>query len=252
MARLIKMRKNNLKSILILWGFGLFALLNVWLMSWLLSSSLNPWEVYGYGGGGGGWLSKDSCPNWDYSPSYYDGLCGTPNIVEKISSGEVENNLLGSGNEYEQAYNFAFGKGITTMKTLKDADMDGKLTRTQMAKMVVNYAMNVLGRTLNTWTVCTFSDTANQSDEMKWYITKACQLGIMWINTKKFVPNGIVTRAQLWTTISRLLYGTAESGSDYYSVHLNTLKGKWVITNTNPNLVERRVFLMLMLMRAAQ
>lgn len=28
-------------------------------------------------GGGWGWSSKDKCPNWDYSPSYYDKKCGT-------------------------------------------------------------------------------------------------------------------------------------------------------------------------------
>ena len=205
--------------------------------------------------GGGGWSSKDYCPNWDTSSSFYDGTCGTLTVVEITSSWEVENNFLSDGmysQEFRDAYTFAFSKGITTMTTIKDADMEGKLIRSHMAKMVVNYAINVLGKTLNTWAVCAFSDTANQSDEMKWYITKACQLGIMWIDTKMFAPNGIVTRDQLGTVISRLLYFTPESGSPYYLVHLNVLKDKWIITNTNPALVEKRAFLMLMLMRASK
>ena len=34
-------------------------------------------------GGWGGWsVSKDNCPVWDYSPSYYDGICGnTPQYI---------------------------------------------------------------------------------------------------------------------------------------------------------------------------
>lgn len=33
------------------------------------------------GGWGGSSLSIDNCPNWDYSPSYYDKICGTAPIV---------------------------------------------------------------------------------------------------------------------------------------------------------------------------
>ena len=45
-----------------------------------------------------------------------------------------------------------------------------------MAKMIVNYAMNVLGRTLDTTAACTFTDMSKQSAEMKDYAIKACQL----------------------------------------------------------------------------
>ena len=138
------------------------------------------------------------------------------------------------------------------MPTIKQANMTWMLTRATMAKMIVNYAINVLGKTLNTWAVCTFTDTAGQSTEMQDYIIKACQLWLMWIGKTTFTPKSIVTRAQLWTVLSRLLYATPESGSPYYLVHLNTLKDKWVITNTTPTSTEKRVYLMLMLMRAAK
>lgn len=34
--------------------------------------------------GGGGTLTKDNCPNGDFSPSYYDGQCGTPGDQEEV------------------------------------------------------------------------------------------------------------------------------------------------------------------------
>jgi hypothetical protein len=38
------------------------------------------WSTWGWSGGGGSywaWSVKDSCPDWDYSTSYYDRTCGT-------------------------------------------------------------------------------------------------------------------------------------------------------------------------------
>jgi hypothetical protein len=93
---------------------------------------------------------------------------------------------------------------------------------------------------------------AGQSDEMKWYAIQACQLWIMGINRDTFAPDSIVIRAELWTVLSRMLYDTPESWTPYYLVHLNLLKEKGIITNTNPNLTETRAYVMLMLMRAAQ
>lgn len=67
----------------------------------------------------------------------------------------------------------------------------------------------------------------------------------------KFNPNNLVTRAQLGTVLSRMLYNTPDSGSPYYAVHLGVLKTSGVITDTTPTRIERRAYLMLMLMRAA-
>ncbi len=242
------------------------------------------WWGWWWGGWWGGWVSTpttDYCPKGDFSPSRYDGTCGTAKVKTIISSWDITNNLLSGGTtwditsttwsitsttwsttsttwdsaysqEYNDAFQFALSKGITTMPTIKQANMTWVLTRATMAKMIVNYAINVLGKTLNTWAVCTFTDTTGQSTEMQGYIIKACQLWLMGIGKTTFTPKNIVTRAQLWTVLSRLLYATPESGAPYYLVHLNTLKDKWVITNTTPTSTEKRVYLMLMLMRAAK
>lgn len=216
----------------------------------------------GWWGGGGGWWgslvdakTRDYCPNGDFSDDYYDGLCGIVTVVSKISSGEVANNFVVDttySQEYNDAYKFAFSKGITTIKTIKEADITGKLTRSTMAKMIVNYAVNVLGKTPDTGAVCSFTDTKTQSAEMREYAIKACQLGLMGRGKQKFSPSNIVTRDQLWTVLSRLFYNTVEGGNPYYVVHLNILKQNGIIKDVTPNLMEKRINLMLMLMRAAQ
>ena len=215
-----------------------------------------------WGGGWGAWrtLVKDVCPEWDFSASYYDNQCGTPNIVEKISSGEVENNLIGSGNEYEDAYKFAFENGITTMPTMEEANMNWYIIRSQMAKMISNFAINVLEKTPDTSKSCIFGDVSKQTEEMKWYIIKSCQLWLMgyqtdwttqWIN---FNPNMYVNRAQFGTILSRLIYGEANNGgTPFYEKHLNALKAAGIMTMIdNPFMKELRGFVMIMLMRAAQ
>jgi hypothetical protein len=45
--------------------------------------------------------------------------------------------------------------------------MTGLLIRAHMAKMMVNYAIEVLGKTVDTTKACVFTDMAGQSDEMK-------------------------------------------------------------------------------------
>jgi len=49
--------------------------------------------------------------------------------------------------ELEDAYDYAYGIGITTMSTIDWARMFDQLNRAEMAKMMVSFAENVLGQT---------------------------------------------------------------------------------------------------------
>ena len=46
--------------------------------------------------------------------------------------------------ELKDAYNWAYSKSITTQPTIDSANMKGKITREEMAKMITNYAINIL------------------------------------------------------------------------------------------------------------
>lgn len=155
--------------------------------------------------------------------------------------------------EMNDAYLYAYDIGITTMDTIQEADMTWPLIRAHMAKMMANYAINILGRAPDAWAICTFTDLAGQSTEMKGYIMLACQLGLMGQGLTGFDPNGEVTRAQFGTVLSRALRGAKYNGADpFFLNHLNALKTNNIITNTDPDLQEIRGYVMLMLYRANQ
>jgi hypothetical protein len=131
--------------------------------------------------------------------------------------------------------------------------MTWNLIRAHMAKMMVNYAMDVMWLTGDQTKECNFDDIQSQSDEMKSYIKLSCQLGIMWVGVKSFNPKWLVTRAEFWTVLSRVLYWDTYNGWEkYYSNHLKILKENEIIKNDDPKLKELRWYVMLMLMRSAK
>lgn len=154
--------------------------------------------------------------------------------------------------ELNDAYQFAYDFGITTQNSIFSANMQWWLNRIAMAKMLSEFAVNVLGLTYDSST-CYFSDISQ--DIIQSYDDAACKayfLGIMWQNmaNNQFRPFDIVTRAEFATALSRLLYNTPDGRDVYYSTHLSKLYDEWIISNTNPNLHEVRWYVMLMLMRA--
>ena len=161
-------------------------------------------------------------------------------------------------NEILDAYQWAYEHNVTTMVTLRDAMPEGVVTRGHLAKMVVNYATNVLWQKLpeKVPSECRWKDWAKawESDEIKDYAVKACSLWLMWLDMDKFQPGLRVTRAQFGTIMSRLLWWKKYAwGTPYYRKHLNALKASNIMTQIwNPEWrVELRQWVWLMLMRAA-
>ena len=60
--------------------------------------------------------------------------------------------------EFQDAYKRAYSKSITTMPTIEKANMQWKIKREEMAKMISNYAKNVLWMKPDTSKSCNFSD----------------------------------------------------------------------------------------------
>jgi len=167
----------------------------------------------------------------------------------------VPTTVLGAASystELQGAYNYAYGIGVTTQSSIDTANIYGSLIRSNMAKMMVNYAKEVKGMTPDTSKTCTFTDVANQTEEMQGYIKDACQMGLMGVGITAFNPNGVVTRAQFGTVLDRVLNGTTnDGGNPYYVAHLNALKDAGVMSNiATPNAPEVRGYVMLMMQRA--
>ena len=136
--------------------------------------------------------------------------------------------------------------------------MYSPLTRIQMAKMLSNYAINVLWRepNISKWMVNFVDVTDKMNNQYDYWVTLAYQLGIMWINmpNNKFRPDDVATRAEFASAFSRMLYWTSdwkyEFTSKYYTNHMQKLKEEWIINNTSPNMKELRWYVMIMLMRS--
>ena len=157
------------------------------------------------------------------------------------------------------AYEWAYEHNITTISSLDEANPDWTVTRGHLAKMVVNYATNILWREIpeKIPSYCRWNDrkTDRESEEIKDYAVKSCALWLMWLDMEKFLPNMEVTRAQFGTIMSRLLWWKKYAWwTPYYRKHLNALKENNIMTQIeNPEKrVELRQWVWLMLMRSAE
>ena len=154
--------------------------------------------------------------------------------------------------EFNNAYVFAYRNWITTMDNISKGNMNWPLTRIAMAKMLANYAVNVLGKKPDIAKIPHFWDVDKKLDgDYNNWVTLAYQLWIMWVGIDKFRPYDLVNRWEFGTALSRMLYGLADWKWAYYEPHLAKLKELGVISNDNPNLGELRWYVMLMLMRSA-
>ena len=225
-----------------------------------------------WGWWGGGWSSKTSDKDKDTTnnPSVTDvtaplesGAQWDSNDGSPLSRGDTASAERGSTQNYTQefqdAYEFAHEKWITTMPTIQEAQMDWKLTRIAMAKMLSQYAMNVLWQKPANIVTPKFNDvTDKQNSDYDDWVTLAYQLWIMWQNmpNNKFRPNDEVTRAEFATALSRMLYHTSDweykSTDKFYTNHMKKLVQEWIITNDDAKMKELRGYVMIMLMRSAK
>jgi hypothetical protein len=62
------------------------------------------------------------------------------------------------------------------MPTIQQANLNGTLIRKDMAKMISNFAINVLGKDVSTGKICIFSDMSSLPKETQYYAMAACRL----------------------------------------------------------------------------
>ena len=208
-------------------------------------------------------LKRDYCPDGDYSDSYYDWDCWTPEEDENHTHGSAWDEEINPEELYWKevvdAYKWAYKNWLTTMSTIQDADPDWYLLRWHMAKIVVNFMINVLWMKLPTvipdhcknWND---DSTIWESEEIKWYATLSCALWVMWIDmfNNEFLPNDIVSRAEFGTIVSRILWWDTFNVihtplTPFYKLHLNQLKNNNIMTQINKPLtikeLRKRVWL---------
>ena len=153
--------------------------------------------------------------------------------------------------EQIKAYVRSLNNSITTQESVREANLEWKITREEMAKMISNYAINILWKAPDTTKSCYFLDS-NINPNLVQYVTKSCQLWLMGQWVTSFRPKDNVTRAEFWTVLSRALWWSLnEWWVTYYQNHLKALKSEWIMNNiSSPMDKEIRWYVMLMLMRS--
>ena len=200
-------------------------------------------------------LVKDSCPNGDFSPSFYDFSCGS-----QWSHGSATCNTITQQNEFTDAYDRAYNLWITTVAPICEANLDGKITRKQLAKMMTEFTVQIIGKQPNNNILCSFADTKDETPEMKFYMKIACQLGLMGRESdgrqtkRNFDPNNYVTRAEFGTVLSRLIFANKYNTADSvhrYNKHLQILQQIQIMNDiSKPTMKELRGYVLLMLKRS--
>jgi len=191
----------------------------------------------------------------DYSHSSYDGTC-----CYEETHGSADDTCTAYTPEINSAYNFWYQFGLTTLSPCTRARLQDKITRAQMAKMLVQFVTKVLwwdtARVDHPW--CSeFKDIANISKDLQANVILSCKLWIMWLHPdwtplENFMPNETVYRKYLATTISRILRWQAYEAKAwelFYTKHIAKLVDEKIITQPNPNFEELRSRVLIILER---
>lgn len=160
--------------------------------------------------------------------------------------------------ELNLAYLYAYNMWVTTMPNIFKADLEWKLIRSHMAKMMVQWSKKVLGVKANTGINCKFDDISYlKGQDLYEFVIQACQMWLMgvdntWKPKTSFDPDGVVTRAQFGTVLSRAIRWEYYNGWDpFYNYHLEALNSVGIMKKiSKPWDYELRGWVMLMLHRS--
>lgn len=160
------------------------------------------------------------------------------------------------------AYNYALNNKIITEDYFKQDKMYQPITRGELGVIVANYSKNVLKRKPHIpFSKClTFKDLKTEGNVIiKDGMVSSCTYGLMWMQPDwinqipYFNPNEELTRKDLGTVLSRMLYwikyDDVSLGKEYYKKHLANLQEKGIIKVNNPELKELRIWVLLMIER---
>lgn len=186
-----------------------------------------------YAGWWGGYsLTKDNCPNGDYSQTYYDGSCGTKPVVS-VNTWKVEQKIFNptiantcftpidkttiyQWNDVTQwfrtAHQMLYSYGLTVWRGTVDYRPYDGLTREEAAKFMVEFARNVLCREKTRTYSDRFSDIVWTDKTLLLFIKESYEYEIFngdkdndgdWVTT--FRPFDRISHDELATIMIRLI-----------------------------------------------
>lgn len=236
---------------------------------WFLHDHYADWGYRGIAGGTPIVIPTDNCPNGDTSPTFYDGMCSSTSgwggggwgsssssnttvaaTGSKATSGstvtwttatDIQNSvpttITSTTMSETDIYNWAFANHITTLPLTKARLHDGIL-RYEAAKMIVNFAENVMHSRIEHNPLCNvenYGDKASFDPEMKEMLTKICDLWLMgWsVRNEKllwaFRPFDTLSADEFGIVIGRYL--GEESSKPKSSMRIDIMKFLNSVTN---------------------
>lgn len=199
--------------------------------------------THGYSGGGG-FISHSASQN------------SIPSSQETITNTELSK----EEKEQQTAYERAYENKITTLYPQTEARLFEPITRAELAKMMSVYTTKFLKKIPISWKLgCSdFQDKDQTSPELAGFMQTACELEMMGLHSDGktplllFRPNDLVSRAEFATVLSRMKRGNQYDNNQpewRWEDHLKNLHEKMIITIPDPNIIELRGRILLMLHR---
>lgn len=211
-----------------------------------------------------GWGGSSSKPKEMHNAADDKEVKDTSKSDEKEESAQpsqwktLDTNL--TSKETFNAHQWAYSKWLTKYKNPSEARMDDPLNRSEMAKISSIFATEFLDKVPNEKKkeLCSqYSDMWKVEDDMKFFITQACELWYMWYESNgvdtldRFRPYTPVTVAEAATILSRIVWWNenAMNEKDWYKWHLYAAYNYGLIDNikdpTTRSITRREAYLML-------
>lgn len=200
------------------------------------------------------WYKKNDEKNWCIKKENASEIQSVNNV---ISNNTNNNSITAIDNwyskEYNDAYEFAYQSRITTMPTIEQANMHWEIIRAEIAKMLSNWVKMSLGRSPDTSKSCNFKDISWVKGDLYTAVIESCQLGIMWQWINEFRPFDKITKWEVATAVSRILWWSKyDWWEPFYFKHMDALKDAWVLNSiSSPEVDELRWNVMVTLMKAS-
>lgn len=213
---------------------------------------------------GGDTETEDPGEDWSWG-------WGTPWIIRWTDTGYI---LLGSATGSDggadlsgqiSLYQWAKKYDLVTVPVFNAQAMNVQITKADLAKAIVIFVQNVWWQKIvpnETCNIKKYSDYRAINPSDRYYVKAACDMGLMGWNADRktlaytYHPYQMVTRAQLGTIISRMLYGaTYDNGSTSkrYQGHLKGLTDKGFLKSTSsPLMIDTRTNMLTILKRIAE
>lgn len=216
-----------------------------------------------------GWWYAGGCLWCNYDPEYENIHIDTEKVRQTIDDfsqrpltdeekKSIENSVFNT--ETTLAYLYAKAFGITTLWSIEEAHPEQGTTRAQLAKMMVQFATNVLWKSINDpvrRTMCTrYWDVDAWLWDLAWFIVQACEAKIMGLQIdettplKNFSPHTFVTRWEILTVLWRMIFNNKFKDMDpYYIWYMNAFFKAGIIKVNDPTLLDIRAHIWIILQR---